>query len=50
MIVSRCCKDHVYVRDVNESAHYVCKNCDKACDTVSVLEFTCFKEEIHAEV
>ena len=35
MIVSRCCKEEVYV----EVDYYVCGKCDVPCDTVSSLSW-----------
>lgn len=38
MILSRCCKQRVYVEDGDSESHYyVCTRCDRACDTVSSL-------------
>lgn len=35
MIVSRCCKAQVWVHCGNEgTSFYVCRLCDKACDTI----------------
>lgn len=34
MIVSRCCKDEVYVYSAHEgTSFYVCTKCDRPCDT-----------------
>lgn len=34
MIVSRCCKDDLYI----EQGFYFCKNCNIDCDTIFVTE------------
>ncbi len=36
MILSRCCKDGVNV--IHD--YYVCETCDRACDTISSLNWT----------
>jgi len=40
MIVSRCCKESVYVEHTNEgTCYYVCRKCHRACDTLSSLSW-----------
>jgi len=40
MIVSRCCKEKVWVQCGHEGAsYYVCGKCDVPCDTVSALSW-----------
>ena len=40
MIVSRCCKEKVWVQCGGEgSSYYVCGKCDAPCDTVSALSW-----------
>lgn len=51
MIVSACCKEIVGVHCADEgTAFYFCKACDKACDTISPLDFPPLMEQIDAEV
>lgn len=48
MIVSRCHSDHVDVIDYNNAAYYVCKVCQKPCDTK--LSFWEYNDSIDKEV
>ena len=51
MIVSRCCKEKVYVQCGGEcTSYYVCTKCGKACDTMTPLEYLLPKERMDAEV
>lgn len=49
MIVSRCCKERVWVCHGNEgTSYYVCGKCDLACDTMTPLELIFATEEADA--
>lgn len=38
MLVSRCCKEHVYVESTTEgTAYYICRKCSRATDPVFSL-------------
>lgn len=51
MIVSRCCKEKVWIYCGNEgNSFYVCERCDLACDTMTPLELPHKDEPINAEV
>jgi len=40
MIVSRCCKEAVYVYSADEgTSFYVCGKCNHACDTVCSISW-----------
>jgi len=37
MIVSRCCKESVYMTETQDTLYYVCSFCNMACDTLMSL-------------
>jgi len=51
MILSKCCKQDVGVKCVNDyGMYYVCKRCEMECDTITAFELAFKDEPLHAEI
>jgi len=37
MIISKCCKAIVFVKDKGDNAHYMCDACHLPCNTITTL-------------